>query len=166
MTAVSALHDQVMHWATPKEKEEGKRWVEETSCKEWRNGYAMVNGTLIPIAEKPGFHSEAYFDRKSNYLFNVQLITLLSLHIIDYVIGHCESAHDSTTFQDSQANKEHSTLFGDAEWLWADSAYVTKAWCVMPFKQPAADLPENHLFNYWVSQVHIWSEHAVRFVKG
>lgn len=33
----------------------------------------MVDGTLIPLFEKPGHHGEAYFDRKSNYSLNVQV---------------------------------------------------------------------------------------------
>ncbi|KAF8240937.1 hypothetical protein L208DRAFT_1035953, partial [Tricholoma matsutake] len=52
------------------------------------------------------------------------------------------------------------------EWIWADSAYPIEAWCVTPYKKPAANIPENKTFNYWVSHVHIQSEHAVGFLKG
>ncbi|KIJ30953.1 hypothetical protein M422DRAFT_186478 [Sphaerobolus stellatus SS14] len=80
--AFASLHDEVTRWATADEKVDAKRWVKAASCAEWRNGFAMVDGTLIPLAEKPGFHGEAYFDRKSNYSFNVQVcITLPSLYI-------------------------------------------------------------------------------------
>ncbi|KAG6847352.1 hypothetical protein C0991_001977, partial [Blastosporella zonata] len=66
------LHDEVIHWPTREEKEAASDWVEEFSCPAWRDGFCMVDGTLIPLFEKPGYHGEAYFDRKSNYSLNVQ----------------------------------------------------------------------------------------------
>ena len=35
-----------------------------------------------------------------------------------------------------------------------------------PYKKPNRDLPENEEFNNHVSMVHIWSEHAIGFLKG
>jgi hypothetical protein len=84
-----------------------------------------------------------------------QLITLPNLRIIDYVIGHCGSTHDSTAFQDSHTVHEKQRLIGRGEWVWADSAYPVEAWCVTPFKKPAANVPENKVFNYWVSHVRV-----------
>ncbi|KDQ49003.1 hypothetical protein JAAARDRAFT_102470, partial [Jaapia argillacea MUCL 33604] len=62
--------------------------------------------------------------------------------------------------------KEHRQLFAPGEWIWADSAYPIEAWCVTPFKKPAANIPENKQFNYWVSRVRVKSEHAVGYLKG
>jgi hypothetical protein len=88
-----------------------------------------------------------------------QLITLPNLRIIDYVIGHCGSAHDSTAFSDSRTYKEHRTLFKkNAEWIWADSAYGLDWWCVTPYKKPASLQPNNKTFNYHLSRVSI---HAI-----
>jgi hypothetical protein len=71
--AFLALHDNVVCWPSPAEKEQAKQWVEDNSCPAWRDGFCMVDGTLVPLAEKPGHHGEAYFDRKSNYSLNVQV---------------------------------------------------------------------------------------------
>ena len=75
--AVLSLHDSVIRWPSEEEKEEAREWVEctacEGSCPQWRNGYCMVDGTPVPLFEKPGYHGEAYFDRKSNYSLNVQV---------------------------------------------------------------------------------------------
>jgi hypothetical protein len=71
--AFLALHDQAVHWPNEDEKEKAKEWVKKVSCQEWRDGFCMVDGTLIPLFEKPGHHGEAYFDQKSNYLLNVQV---------------------------------------------------------------------------------------------
>src|SRR6202522_840850 len=118
MIAFLVLHDSTIRWPSEDEKENSKQWVEAVSCYAWRDGYCMVDGTPIVLFQKPGFHGEAYFDRKSNYSLNLQvrlttlfhvylllfgqLVTLPNLRIIDYVIGHCGSVHDSTVFHDSR----------------------------------------------------------------
>lgn len=35
------------------EKEAEKRWVEQKSCRAWRDGWCLVDGTLVPLFEKP-----------------------------------------------------------------------------------------------------------------
>ena len=57
---------------TAAEKEEAKTWVEEHSCKAWCGGWCMVDGTQIPLADRPYWFGESYFDRKCNYSLNVQ----------------------------------------------------------------------------------------------
>jgi hypothetical protein len=73
ITAFLTLHDTVIRWPSAREKEDAKEWVEAATCVAWRNGCIFVDGTLVPLAEKPGYHGEAYFDRKSNYSLNVQV---------------------------------------------------------------------------------------------
>ncbi|KAF9508691.1 hypothetical protein BS47DRAFT_1277224, partial [Hydnum rufescens UP504] len=135
MISILAMHDDVICWPSTDEKEAAKCWVESESCARWWNGYCFVDGTLIPLSQKPGFHGNAYFDRKLNYSLNLQLISLPNLRIIDYVIGHTGSAHDSTCFQDSHISKEHESLFSPGEWIWADSAYPVTTWCVPPYQK-------------------------------
>jgi hypothetical protein len=169
MIAFLALHDSTIRWPSEDEKENSKQWVEAVSCYAWRDGYCMVDGTPIVLFQKPGFHGEAYFDRKSNYSLNLQvrlttlfhvylllfgqLVTLPNLRIIDYVIGHCGSAHDSTVFHDSRTYRNSGILFNENEWMWADSAYALDRWCITPYKRPHAALPENKTFNYHLSRV-------------
>ncbi|KAG8688976.1 hypothetical protein FRC08_011165, partial [Ceratobasidium sp. 394] len=152
MAAVLARHDEVIHWPTEDEKEEAKKWVEEHSCPAWRGGFCLADGTLATLFEKPGYRGETYFDRKSNYSFSIQIISLPNLQIIDYVIGHTGSVHDSAAFSNSLAAQEHSTLFGHNEFIWTDSAYGATTWNLAPYKRPAADIPVNRRFNYHVSR--------------
>jgi len=58
---------------TDEEKEEAKEWVEEHSCKAWRDGWCLVDGTLIPLYARPYWYGESYFDRKCNYSLNIQV---------------------------------------------------------------------------------------------
>ena len=74
MVAFLRLHDSIICWPSKAEREEAKCWVESVSCPAWQDGFCMVDGTLVPLFEKPGHHGEAYFDRKSNYSLNVQVL--------------------------------------------------------------------------------------------
>lgn len=58
---------------TPEQKEEAKRWVHEHSCRAWRDGWCLVDGTLVPLYEKPSWFGESYFDRKCRYSLNIQV---------------------------------------------------------------------------------------------
>ncbi|KAH6876643.1 hypothetical protein BKA70DRAFT_239536 [Coprinopsis sp. MPI-PUGE-AT-0042] len=61
---------------TAEEKEEAKRWVEHDSCRGWRDGWCMVDGTLVPLYACPHWYGQSYFDRKGNYSLNIQVCYL------------------------------------------------------------------------------------------
>jgi hypothetical protein len=58
---------------TAAEKEKAKVWVAAHSCKAWRDGWCMVDGTLVALFDRPFWFGESYFDRKSNYSLNIQV---------------------------------------------------------------------------------------------
>ena len=68
-----------VHWPDEREKDVAKKWVEGHSCTAWRNGWCFVDGTLIPLASRPYWYGESYFDRKCRYSLNVQVCFWLSL---------------------------------------------------------------------------------------
>jgi hypothetical protein len=63
----------VMRWPDADAKEAAKTWVEEVSCPAWRDGWLMVDGTLVPLFGRPSFYGNTWFDRKHNYSMNVQV---------------------------------------------------------------------------------------------
>ncbi len=75
MTAIlrSDFLEEYVRYPTPAEKERAKEWVESHSCRAWRNGWCMVDGTLVPFDERPFWYGESYFDRKCNYSLNIQV---------------------------------------------------------------------------------------------
>jgi hypothetical protein len=73
IVAFITLHDQAIRWPNAQEKEAAKQAVEDMSCFQWRNGFCMVDGTVIPLFAKPGHHGEAYYDRKGSYSLAVQV---------------------------------------------------------------------------------------------
>jgi len=68
-----------VHWPDEEEKEAAKQWVQDHSCKAWRNGWCFVDGTLVPLASRPYWYGESYFDRKCRYSLNVQVCLHLLL---------------------------------------------------------------------------------------
>ena len=80
ITAFLPLHDQAIWWPNVDEKQEASDWVESVSCHAWRLGFCMVDGTLIPLASKPGHFGEQFFDCKSNYSLSLMVSTLHSIN--------------------------------------------------------------------------------------
>ncbi|KAI0702778.1 hypothetical protein C8Q76DRAFT_632870 [Earliella scabrosa] len=64
---------QTIRMPTEEEKEAAKAWVEAHSCKAWRHGWCLVDGTLVPLFVRPHWYGESYFDRKCHYSLNVQV---------------------------------------------------------------------------------------------
>ncbi|KIJ09092.1 hypothetical protein PAXINDRAFT_43034, partial [Paxillus involutus ATCC 200175] len=74
MTAILRPHfmSSAVRFPTAEEKEAAKSWVEARSCKAWRDGWCFVDGTLVPLYDRPHWYGESYFDRKCNYSLNIQ----------------------------------------------------------------------------------------------
>ncbi|KAE8196556.1 hypothetical protein A4X03_0g4502 [Tilletia caries] len=103
------MRDQTLCWASEEEKEIAKAWVaSQSDCVDFSGGYSMVDGSLVPLAFKPGkkaYHRE-YFDRKSQYSLNIQLVVLPTTYrVIDYVVGYKGATQDSRGFAASDIMK-------------------------------------------------------------
>ncbi|KAF7372536.1 DDE Tnp4 domain-containing protein [Mycena venus] len=168
MTAIldPGFMTEAVRMPTPAEKEKAKAWVEAHSCKAWRDGWCMVDGTLVALFDRPFWFGESYFDRKCNYSLNIQIVSLPNLRIIDFGYGYTGSTHDSTAWEGTRLAKERETLLQNGEFIWADSAYTLEEWMVAPYKKPFSLLPGNEEFNNHVSMVRIRSEHSIGFLKG
>ncbi|KIK13888.1 hypothetical protein PISMIDRAFT_118029 [Pisolithus microcarpus 441] len=57
-----------------------------------------------------------------------------NLRIVDYVIGVPSSLHDSNVFSHTRIYRHLETFLGADEWIWADLAYPSLPWCMVPFK--------------------------------
>ncbi|KJA17757.1 hypothetical protein HYPSUDRAFT_146140 [Hypholoma sublateritium FD-334 SS-4] len=173
-----------VRWPTEAEKEEAKVYVAKHSCHAWRNGWLFVDGTLVPLAMRPEWYGKSYFDRKSRYSLNFQIVSLPNLRIIDFTFGHTGSTHDASAWEATHLVQDHDSLMEENEWIWADSAYpvsnscytayltatdTTKqinTWIAAPYKAPERNDPDNALFNNHVSILRIRSEHAIGYLKG
>ncbi|KAF7304051.1 DDE Tnp4 domain-containing protein [Mycena indigotica] len=163
----SGMLAEYVRMPTAVEKEEAKIWVEKTSgCREWRDGWCMVDGTLIPLATRPNWYGPSYFDRKMNYSMNLQVVNLPNLQIIDIGYGYVGSTHDATAWTGTRVYQELTTLLLSGEFIWGDAAYPISRWLTAPFKSPEREDPDNTIFNNHVSYVRVRSEHCIGFLKG
>jgi hypothetical protein len=128
-----------VRWPTDDEKEDAKVWVEQHSCHAWRGGWCFVDGTLVPLATRPAWYGESYFDRKNRYSLNFQvcyysfnnkdinifsqIVSLPNLQIIDFSFGHTGSTHDASAWEATRLAQDREGLMEENEWVWADSAY-------------------------------------------
>ncbi|KAG5649613.1 hypothetical protein H0H81_002852 [Sphagnurus paluster] len=150
MTAICDPRFQAMTmpWSTPAEIERAKAWVEGNSCAAWRDGWLMVDGTFVPLFQQPHHFGNTYFDQKSNYSMNVQLINRPDLTIADYGIGLPGSQHDATAWSQTQLPSKHEHLLRPGEFVWADSAYPLKSWCQAPYKECIFHIVFSHFHDF------------------
>ncbi|KAF9511869.1 hypothetical protein BS47DRAFT_1281314, partial [Hydnum rufescens UP504] len=94
------------------------------------------------------------------------VVNMPNLHIIDYVLGPTGSMHDSSAFELSDMAKNPAAWFSDHEWVWGDSAYALRPWCIVPYKKPHSLFQNNEIFNYHLSKIRIKSEHTIGMLKG
>ncbi|KIK76968.1 hypothetical protein PAXRUDRAFT_98884, partial [Paxillus rubicundulus Ve08.2h10] len=141
MVAILHHHNAVIHFDPTREddrqeRENSKVWVESKTCVAWRNGFLCVDGTPFNLFQKPGWHGEGFFDRKSRYSLSNQIVIFPhNLRIVDYAIGIPGSLHNSSTFQRTRIARHPGQFFSETEWLWADSVYPSHKWCVVLFKK-------------------------------
>lgn len=83
----------------------------------------MVDSTLIPLYSKPQYYGNLWFDWKSNYLMNVQIINTPNLKIIYYTSGFCGSQYDSHYFNYTCFAIYQEDFMAADEWVWADMRY-------------------------------------------
>ncbi|KIJ05466.1 hypothetical protein PAXINDRAFT_93441, partial [Paxillus involutus ATCC 200175] len=78
-----------------------------------------------------------------------------NLLIVDYGLGFPGSVHDAYAFQHTRTLREHAELLDNQHWIWADSAYPSEPWCVVPFKKPRGGrlTRDQNTFNQFLSTV-------------
>ncbi|KAA1480073.1 hypothetical protein DENSPDRAFT_789902, partial [Dentipellis sp. KUC8613] len=116
----------VVRLPTAAEKREAKKWVAKHSVPGWRNGWCLVDGTLVPLYDRPFWYGQSYFDRKKNYSLNIQIVSLPNLRIIDFSYGDTGAIHDSMAFQETRLYREREDILDDGEFIWGDSAYTVR----------------------------------------
>ena len=67
------IHFDLNHPKDLRDKQRAQRYVEEKTCAQWKGGFLCVDGTPFKLFQKPGWHGEGFFDRKSNYSLSNQV---------------------------------------------------------------------------------------------
>ncbi len=75
----------------------------------------MVDGTTIPIFEKPHYFGESFYDRKAQNSINAQIINTPNRQIIDYATGLNGSRYDTHCFSFTRLSKHDEDLLPNRE---------------------------------------------------
>jgi hypothetical protein len=76
------------------------------------------------------------------------------------------SAHDASAFEHTGAKKDPEWFFEGQEFAWFDSAYPCTKYTIPVHKEPASCIPDNAVFDRYVSHIRVRSEHCMGALKG
>ena len=163
--ALVLMAEQEIKWPSSSERQDLRRKGEERGLP---NAFFAVDGTTIPLYEKPCVDHEAFFDRKSNYSLHALISCNWNRVIINAVVGFPGSVHDNRVIRSCRfLQEEHENeFFSGCEHGIGDSAFVAFRRVVPPYKMPAAAMPDNAFFNSILASLRIISEHAIGLLKG
>jgi hypothetical protein len=166
ISALHEIHNDVVYWPQAEERDEMKARLTATG---FRHCVGIIDGTLIVLDSKPEKFHECYYSRKSVYALNVMIVCDDLKRITYYLARWPGSTHDNRVFRNSNLFMNREEFFSHLEYLLGDSAYSASSIMVQSFKKQAlvAQLPpDKELFNMFLAQVRIKSEHCIGILKG
>lgn len=132
------------------------------------NVVGAIDGTHIRI-KAPKHHPQDYFNRKSFYSLNLQVVVDSKKKFIDVYCGEPGSLHDNRVLRRSElykkCNENTRTLFPENCFLLGDSAYAAQTWIIPPFKDYGALSIGQTNFNHAHSCTRITVENAIGLLK-
>ena len=123
------------------------------------NCVGYLDGSEIPLRDRPMKDPEAYFSRKKVYGFNLQAICDQKGEFTYCHAGCTASTHDSTAFKASTFYQQRRELMDSDEYIAADKAYQLDKHVITPYKLPIARQPSHKAFNKAHSKQRIRIEH-------
>ncbi|KNE91263.1 hypothetical protein PSTG_15328 [Puccinia striiformis f. sp. tritici PST-78] len=85
----------------------------------------FVDGTTIPLSQKPPVDGNHYFDRKKRYSISLTLVCDINKKFVSYLAGYPGSCHDSYVFSNMRIAQQPNRFFDRNQYLLADSAYTS-----------------------------------------
>ena len=125
-----------------------------------------MDGTPVNLFQRPHIHGEDWWTRKSRYSMNLQLVCDHKKRIRAMLIGWPGSVYDSDVFGFTPYVKNPKKYFSDGEFLISDAGYALLEYLCTPYRQPAASLEENELFNHLFSKGRVFIEHVNGILKS
>lgn len=168
--ALYELNEEVVTFATEDERAKASAWVvDKTGVEEWGRGWLVADGTHINLAWKPALNAREHYSYKGDYTFNVALVFLPhSLRIVESVVGHPGSSHDSRVWASGQGIVAKPRLHLDeGEFVWVDAGFGYSSYTVGPFSNTsAAKSRDIRYFNYSLSRIRVRAEHGIAYLKN
>lgn len=98
----------------------------------------------------------------------VQVLVLLvaCLVFLYYIVGWPGSVYDNTVLHQSPLALRPGDYFSAGQYLLADAGHASTTWCVTPYRNPAAQVPVNQMFNELFSSARCQIEHVNGVLKN
>ncbi|MBW0556163.1 hypothetical protein O181_095878 [Austropuccinia psidii MF-1] len=126
----------------------------------------FLDGTTIPLFQRPGVDGEVFYDRKKRYSLNVQVACDHRKMITAILSGWPGSCGDSTMYKRMGLFEWPQDFFGWGQYILTDSAYPLGLHCIPCYKGSAANHNLNQSFNYYIAQSRVRIEHCLGVWKG
>jgi hypothetical protein len=162
-TAILSLRKKVIKWPNARER---NQIAERMDQKYGIATCGVLDGTPVVFSQKPHIDGETFYNRKSQYAINLQLICDDKKQIRYFISGWPGSCYDCDVFSNGKMFKNPESYFNEGEFLIADSGYVLQKYCCIPYKQPYAELPENKVFNELYACGRVLIEHVNGVLKA
>lgn len=125
-----------------------------------------TDGTHIPLSQRPSLDGEVYFSRKKEYSFNAILTIDMDRNVRHAIVGWPGSVHDTTPWERCDIHRTPDRFFDPGQYQTLDSAFELNLNAMIPFRNPAAQQPENKAFNEVLCGQRVVSEHGNGIIKG
>eukprot|EP00644_Phytophthora_capsici_P013820 jgi/Phyca11/119893/e_gw1.40.258.1 len=167
MMALKFLQKKFVVWPNAKKRKEMSRRMQ---VKGFKGCVGFIDGTTFPLSQKPAVDGECYFDRKSRYSINAQVVCDDQRRIIAFYSGWPGSCSDSTVYRNMQLAKPSSKplYFSEGQYLIADSAYPADRVnnTLVPAYKKNMKGNDIEAFNTCVAHVRVVNEHTIGVLKG
>ncbi|OWY95437.1 hypothetical protein PHMEG_00034554 [Phytophthora megakarya] len=122
---LEALNDLAPRYVVWPNKRKRRAMSRRMAAKGFKGCVGFIDGTTFPLSQKPAVDGECYFDRKSRYSTNGQVVCDDNRRIIAFYGGWPGSCCDSTVYKKMQLAKDamKPRFFSRGEFLIGDSAY-------------------------------------------
>ncbi|KAL3685950.1 hypothetical protein R1sor_003972 [Riccia sorocarpa] len=166
LIAIEDMLRRELQWPTPQERQ---RISEAFTEKGFPGCVGLIDGTLVELVQRPHFDGETYYDRKSNYSLNVQIVCDHRRRILFLYSGLPGSVQDITAVRRSSLwkflEREESTIFGRGEYLLGNSGYVPLPHLVPAFRLAGTDREKSD-FNNCLAHARVINEHCIGVLKS
>jgi hypothetical protein len=167
LLALSDLSDRYVRWPSQSERRAISRRMEQRG---FPGCVGFIDGTTIPLAQKPAVDGDCYYDRKHRYSVNAQVVCDDRRRIINFFSGWPGSSADSTVYKEMSLSKDtyKRLFFDEGQYIIADSAYpadYTHSTVLPSYKSnmKGSDIED---FNTCVANLRVVNEHTIGVLMG
>ena len=166
LEALLSLESRTYIWPNPDERKAIANRIKERYL--FPNCVGIMDGTLLPLAQRPLLHGENYMSRKRFYAIVMLVVCDDQCRILYYHIGWPGSVHDNRVWRTCNLFTKCGQYFSNKEYLLGDSAFTASDLVIPPFKAHAGCFisANQSAFNTLLAKPRVKSEHCIGRLKG